>query len=339
MKTFHPVIRLLILSAGLIPCFLACEKVEVHRVVKIETQSVSDFKSNSEAEVLGEIYDLDDDGIIQHGHCWSTTEIPTIEDSITRLGKVSTRGAFTSSMSGLTPFTTYYIRAYATDAGGTTYGNQVSFKKSMFTDSRDDHEYKWVSIGNQVWMAENLAYLPAVSPPTSGSYTEPLYYVFGYDGTSVSEAKDSANYKTYGVLYNWPAAMNGSAGTYANPSGVKGICPDGWHLPSDPEWQQLIDFVSSDGHEGTEAMALKASEGWENSGNGTDDYGFSALPGGIREDGGYFDDMPFYGKWWSATEDSEENAWKRYMSSDSEEVTTESDYKVFGLSIRCVRDN
>jgi uncharacterized protein (TIGR02145 family) len=86
-------------------------------------------------------------------------------------------------------------------------------------------------------------------------------------------------------------------------------------------------------------MAMKASEGWENSGNGTDDYGFSALPGGIREDGGYFDDMPFYGKWWSATEDSEENAWKRYMSSDSEEVTTESDYKVFGLSIRCVRDN
>ena len=78
-----------------------------------------------------------------------------------------------------------------------------------FTDSRDGNEYNWVQIGNQVWMAENLAYLPSVnmvadgSEDAAGSY----YYVYGYDGTNVTDAKATANYTTYGVLYNWTAAM------------------------------------------------------------------------------------------------------------------------------------
>jgi len=109
-----------------------------------------------------------------------------------------------------------------------------------FTDSRDGNEYKTVTIGSQVWMAENLAYLPEVHNSTSDS--GPHYYVYGYDGTEVTEAKAYEHtpgdndeyspggapikvYETYGVLYNWPAAIT--------------ACPEGWHLPSDAEWKQL----------------------------------------------------------------------------------------------------
>ena len=90
----------------------------------------------------------------------------------------------------------------------------------------DGKVYKVVQIGNQCWMAENLAYLPSVSPPTEGSLIDPYSYVYGYEGTDINEAKTTTNYQTYGVLYNWPATLE--------------ACPSGWHLPSDAEWKPCI---------------------------------------------------------------------------------------------------
>ncbi|MDA3853143.1 MAG: FISUMP domain-containing protein, partial [Bacteroidales bacterium] len=109
-----------------------------------------------------------------------------------------------------------------------------------FTDSRDNNTYNWVTIGEQVWMAENLAYLPRVhSNALFANADSACYGVYGYDGTDVTAAKDSANYSTYGVLYNWYAAMAGASSSDASPSGVQGVCPTGWHLPSDDEWTIL----------------------------------------------------------------------------------------------------
>ena len=102
-----------------------------------------------------------------------------------------------------------------------------------FTDARDGTHYDAVKIGNQVWMAENLKYLPSVVGPATGSETAAYYYVYDYDGTDVMAAKATANYTTYGVLYNWPAAMN--------------ACPTGWHLPSDAEWTELTDYLGGSG--------------------------------------------------------------------------------------------
>ena len=101
---------------------------------------------------------------------------------------------------------------------------------NTFTDSRDGKVYKTVTIGEQVWMAENLAYLPSVIDPPTGSEdagheTDPYYYVYGYADIDVAAAKATENYQTYGVLYNWTAAIT--------------ACPSGWHLPSDAEWKQL----------------------------------------------------------------------------------------------------
>jgi len=85
-------------------------------------------------------------------------------------------------------------------------------------------------------MAENLAYLPAVSPLSSQSNTEPLYYVNNYNGSSIYAAKSSNNYINYGVLYNWPAAMNGAGSSASVPSGVQGVCPaDGMY----PAWKNF----------------------------------------------------------------------------------------------------
>lgn len=104
-------------------------------------------------------------------------------------------------------------------------------------DERDNRSYTTATIGTQTWMTQNLAYLPSVNPNSDGSTTEKRYYVFGYNGTNVAEARATSNCKTYGVLYNFPAALDRSPGSNAVPPGVKGICPAGWHLPSDEEWK------------------------------------------------------------------------------------------------------
>ena len=184
-----------------------------------------------------------------------------------------------------------------------------------FIDSRDNTEYSWVQIGEQIWMAENLKYLPSVVGPGTGSNSEAYCYVYGYDGTSISAAKATENYATYGVLYNWTAAMNGAESSDANPSGVQGICPDGWHLPSDAEWKQLEMYlgmsetdVNSTGWRGTvEGGKLKeaGTTHWADPNAGANnESGFTALPGGYRSDNGYFYYISYYGSWWSSTEGS-----------------------------------
>ncbi|UBM63513.1 PKD domain-containing protein [Candidatus Sulfidibacterium hydrothermale] len=202
-----------------------------------------------------------------------------------------------------------------------------------FTDSRDGQTYKTVKIGNQEWMAENLKYMPSVSPPSQGSKDSAYYYVYGYRGDSVSEAKDTTNYKTYGVLYNWTAAKN--------------ACPSGWHLPSDDEWKILEMYLgmsqsaadSSDVHGTDEGKKLKSTSGWQNDGNGTDAVGFSALPGGYCDGGGDFGDLGNGGYWWSATVCLPRHAWYRYLSSGFSGVGHNANGKATGYSVRCVRDS
>jgi len=215
-----------------------------------------------------------------------------------------------------------------------------------FTDERDGTTYQWVKIGDQFWMAENLAYLPKVNPPNGGSMNDPYYYVYGYGGMSVSEAKATETYKTYGVLYNWTAAMAEAAGSNANPSGVQGICPNGWHLPGDAEWEQLAQTINtrkgpyhqSGDNWNDVGNHLKATSGWNNLGNGTDDFGFSALPGGYRYYYGSFYHIRDTGYWWSTTENNDGNAWYRYLHYSNSDFSRTNYSRDYGFSIRCIRD-
>jgi len=177
--------------------------------------------------------------------------------------------------------------------------------------------YKTVVIGGKTWMAENLNYQTA-----SGSWC--------YDN-------NSSNCYKYGRLYDWKTART--------------VCPAGWHLPSVAEWDKLTSAVGGTrtkyksintgkdffGWAGA-GTKLKARSGWNNNGNGTDDYGFSALPGGRRGSDGNFNDAGDHGSWWTATEDSDGDAYSRDMDYNTVSVLEGNYYKSSVVSVRCVQD-
>jgi len=141
------------------------------------------------------------------------------------------------------------------------------------------------------------------------------------------------NCATYGRLYNWPTIMNASNSSAALPSGTQGICPDGWHLPSDPEWAVLIDYVGN-----TPGTKLKANSVSWSSNTGTDYYGFSALPGGRGTSDGAFNNTSNYGYWWSSSEYNNSNAHVRYIIGIENGVSRTYFEKGYFLSVRCVKD-
>jgi uncharacterized protein (TIGR02145 family) len=202
-----------------------------------------------------------------------------------------------------------------TSSDGHTRGDGVS--NGTMTDSRDGQTYKTVEIGSQTWMAENLNY---AGPSNNIGLC--------YDS-------DPANCADYGRLYTWSEAMNGASSSSLTPSGVQGVCPAGWHLPSDAEWTTLTDFVGGYSTAGTK---LKSQTGWNYDGNGTDDYGFSALPGGYGY-GGYFSNAGNLGGfWWSATEGDAVLARYRGMYYYGEGVNSDWNYKTSSYSVRCLQD-
>lgn len=216
--------------------------------------------------------------------------------------------------------------------------SSVAQVKGTFKDTRDGKVYRTVTIGKQVWIAENLKYLPSVVGPDSGSREKPFYYVYGYDGTSTNAAKATSNFTTYGVLYNWPAAMNGATSSKANPSGVQGICPKGWHLPSDDEWTELTDYLGGTSVAGGKLKEDGTIHWYSPNAGASNSSGFTALPGGYRFTHGYFDDIGVYGTWWSATEDRSFEAikWNAYYKGISL-VKIVSD-KQAGHCVRCLKD-
>jgi uncharacterized protein (TIGR02145 family) len=154
------------------------------------------------------------------------------------------------------------------------------------------------------------------------------------NGSSLSDA-NTATCDAYGRLYHWSTAMNNSASSSATPSGVRGVCPEGWHIPSDSEWDVLMTAVGGSSTAGTK---LKATSGWNSNGNGTDDFGFAALPGGYGGSGGGFIDAGNYGGWWSSTEDYAGYAYYRYMYYYYEDVRRYNINKTDLHSVRCLQD-
>jgi uncharacterized protein (TIGR02145 family) len=163
-----------------------------------------------------------------------------------------------------------------------------------------------------------------VSPSSAGSETSPYYYVYGYEGSTVSEAKATTNYETYGVLYNWPAVM------------TDGICPSGWHIPSDGEFTELTDFLGGEDVAGGK-MKEAGYDHWNSPNEGaTNSSGWTGLPGGIRSSGGFIING-YDGHWWSASE-SGSYSWKRWLFSNNDDVNRYDSYRSSGFSARCVRD-
>jgi len=205
---------------------------------------------------------------------------------------------------------------------------RANFQHTYTIDSRDGREYRTVTIGTKTWMAENLNY------NASGS---------------VCYNNQVSNCNTYGRLYDWATVMrlssscNSSSCASQVQSKHQGICPTGWHVPSDGEWETLVKYVDPNATENSSSIAgtkLKSTTGWSSGGNGTDDYVFSALPGGYGSSGGNFDYVGNYGYWWSATEYSASFAWVRGMDNNYDYVGRFYGSKTaLFYSLRCVRDS
>ena len=210
----------------------------------------------------------------------------------------------------------------------------------------EGNEYKTIKIGEQCWMAENLRTTHysngttiEMGPSTS---TETAY--------RCAPNNDGDNVATYGYLYNWVAVMNGAASSDANPSGVQGICPVGWHVPSDAEWTQLETYVMSQTDYQCSgsyiAKALASTAGWNTNGttcavgNIPDDNnktGFSAFPAG----GYYSNRYANFGNsasLWSATQYSDSEAYRHRLDYDNASVYKNYQGKSDGFSVRCVRN-
>jgi uncharacterized protein (TIGR02145 family) len=205
-----------------------------------------------------------------------------------------------------------------------------------FIDPRDGTRYRSVKIGNQIWMAENLKYLPEVHKSYDRSNTDPCYYVLGVNTYDVSEAKASTYYSTYGVLYNWPATMAGYESSTENPSGVQGVCPAGWHLPSDAEWTELADYLGGHGIAGGKLKETGTTHWHSPNEDATNETGFTALPGGrFIGSSDFLGAMSF---WWTATDTSPFYSWLRRITFTGGGLVREQNEKMNGLSVRCIKD-
>lgn len=208
---------------------------------------------------------------------------------------------------------------------------QIRVEGGKFIDHRDDNIYEFVQIGDQLWMTENLAFLPSVNSGSDSSITDPHYYVYDYYDSNIAEAKSEFHYKKYGVLYNWTAAVK--------------ACPDGWHLPSDSEWQTLELYL---GAEETEVVTnqIRSQSGWyyywtdgtRMDANGSNSSGLNVLASGYRRDYSF---QNFLGEHssariWTSTQSDLSSAWSRGFDVLSEAITREQYEKNFGFSVRCV---
>jgi uncharacterized protein (TIGR02145 family) len=275
---------------------------------------------------------ISDDGganIVERGFKWKTDQEADYQNS--KIGFNNGLNYFETTISYLSPGTTYYVKAYAINSKGITYSEEKKITTSRignFTDNRDGRTYKWVEIGNQIWMAENLSFLPYISPFTNDTGI----FVYNYKGSSVTEAKNQKEYRKYGCLYTWEISLQ--------------ICPEEWHLPSEDEWQELEKSIGMTQRQisGAEnnniytAGLLKSSD-WSNQANNVTL--FSALPGGHHfHDTSNNLEVYFYGlgtvaNFWSST--SDDFAYNMTIDPNNNIVNYMAS-KDHGYSVRCLKD-
>jgi uncharacterized protein (TIGR02145 family) len=272
------------------------------------------------------------------GVCWGTGNTPTIVDNVTTDG-IGT-GSFTSSLTGLTAGTPYYVRAYATNSVGTGYGNIQSFSTeapATVTDI-DGNSYNTVTIGSQVWMVENLKVTHYRNGDEIPNVTDGSTWNYLTTGAQCAYGNDANNVASYGRLYNWYAVDDS-----------RGIAPQGWHVPTDEDWKQLemylgmsqadADLIGQRGTDEGDKLKEAGTSHWNSPNTGaTNETGFSALPGGHRYSNGNFFNLGAYANFWSSTEGTSNYVLDRLLIVNYSGIARYQDDKRFGYSVRCVRD-
>jgi uncharacterized protein (TIGR02145 family) len=276
----------------------------------------------------GNITDDKGSAVTARGVCWGTETNPTTANSKTTDGTGT--GVFTSSITGLTVGTTYYVRSYATNNIGTAYGNQDSFTPREIVTDIEGNVYHIVPIGTQTWMAENLkttiyndgTSIPKLPIGSGFTFTTAAYTDYNYT---------PANSATYGRLYNWYAVN-------ATDNGGKNVCPISWHVPSDSEWTTLTTYLGGESVAGGKLKETGTTH-WASPNTGaTNETGFTAIPGGFRDFDGTYYYVGSLGFWWSSTENSAASAWYRRVGYSGTSVYSVYYGKSAGCSVRCLKD-
>ena len=308
-------------------------------VPELTTSSINNI-TNSSASCGGTITSDGGASVTERGVCWSTTTHPTIYDNKTSDGDGV--GVYISEISGLVANTSYYVRAYAKNNVGVGYGNTLVFltespETGTMTD-QDGNVYQTVKIGNQWWMAENLKVTHYRNGDAIPNVTDNAEWNNLSTGAYGAYNNDNGNVSTYGLLYNWYTVVDS-----------RNIAPTGWHVPTDEEWKQLemylgmsqSDANAYDWRSSPVGSKLKATSGWSNNGNGTDESGFSAIPGGCRYySDGVYSEVGLRAYYWSATEGNSyySSAWDRELYYGSSGVGRYNTNEPYGFSVRLVRD-
>jgi uncharacterized protein (TIGR02145 family) len=196
---------------------------------------------------------------------------------------------------------------------------------SNVTDA-SGNTYNTVQIGNQCWTKENLKTTKYADGSVIPNITDGEQWIGLTTGAWCNPENSAGNDALFGKLYNWH--------TVADP---RNVCPAGWHVPNDAEWTILTDFLGGTNVAGGK---MKTTTGWAGlNTNGTNESGFSGLPGGFRYGyGGTFNSVGYYGNWWSSSEGGTSSAWDRYLDDGDGSAFRSNDLKRDGLSVRCLRD-
>ncbi len=299
----------------------------------ITTTAASAITSTS-ASAGGNISSDGGASITARGVCWSTSPNPTITQA-TRTNNGAGTGIFTSSITGLSPNTLYYVRSYATNSVGTAYGNQISLTTSVGNtiSDIDGNTYQTIAIGAQIWMKENLKTRKYRNGDAIGEVKDQGQWAAIWNNALTQAAwcyydNDSLKNATFGKIYNAFAVND-----------PRGLCPVGWHVPSDVEWSTLENFL---GGQSVAGGAMKSvSTIWTSPNTGaTNSSEFSGLPGGHRTVDGTFYGLGIIGYWWTSTDifTWRPNNWLRFLNYDSSQTGRYYDYQQYGFSVRCLKD-
>lgn len=253
------------------------------------------------------------------GVCWSLSANPTIKNS-----KTTERGAtgmFTSLITGLSVGNTYYLKAYAINSAGTSYGNEL-----IFVIDADGNLYHTVRIGKQNWMVENLKVtkfrngdpvLNAIESEERSHHATETY----------SDYDDHENISNkYGRLYNWYVVHES-----------RNICPSGWHIPNDAEWTTLTIYLGGENVAGGKMKQTDSTMWFSPNTGATNESGFSGIPAGVNRNNTY-SFKGSCGYWWSSTEYDSTYAWGRYLFNHITKISRNYYDKSYGFSVRCLSD-
>jgi uncharacterized protein (TIGR02145 family) len=309
-------------------------QITITTLSTVPSITTSEVSPTTETTATGGGVVISDGGspVTSRGICWNTNPNPTILNNRTING--TGNGSFPSQMTGLITNTTYYVRAYATNAHGTSYGEEkviVLYLNAPGPDVTDidGNLYNSVKIGSQIWTTQNLKVTRYRNGNTIPNITDGTVWQNQTIGAYCDFLNSATNGATYGHLYNYYATTD-----------TRQICPEGWHVPTREEWQTLVDYLGGD-NIASSKVRVPGIVYWDHD-KGTNSSGFSALGGSWRGDNGaFYYSLGSGAYWWTNSTYSSLYPFYAYLYSDPNNLRTgygQYMEKRAGLSVRCVKD-